>query len=116
MAELTLYDADPARLDALTGRLRARYGDRVRTGAADPAGYEIVANATPMGMREGDPLPVDVDRLKPDTFVGDVITKPAVSPLIAARRAGCRTSTGNDMFAAVSGLIVDVLVEDGMLA
>ena len=71
LAELTLYDADPARLDALTGRLRDRYGDRVRTGATDPAGYGIVANATPMG---------------------------------------------SDMFAAVSGLIVDVLVEDGMLA
>jgi shikimate dehydrogenase len=117
VAELTLYDADPARLDALAGRLRDRYGDRVRTGATDPAGYGIVANATPMGMREGDPLPVDVDRLKPDTFVGDVITKPAVSPLIAAaRRAGCGTSTGGDMFAAVSGLIVDVLVEDGPLS
>jgi shikimate dehydrogenase len=117
VAELTLYDADPVRLDALAGRLRDRYGDRVRTGATDPAGYGIVANATPMGMREGDPLPVDVDRLKPDTFVGDVITKPAVSPLIAAaRRAGCGTSTGGDMFAAVSGLIVDVLIEDGLLS
>ena len=78
-----------------------------------PAGYGIVANATPMGMHEGDPLPVDVARLKPDTFVGDVITKPAVSPLIAAaRRTGCATSTGTDMFAAVSGLIVDFLVKE----
>jgi shikimate dehydrogenase len=70
-----------------------------------------------MGMREGDPLPVDVAGLGPASFVGDVITRPAVSPLIAAaRRIGCGTSTGGDMFAAVSGLIVDVLVEDGMLA
>ena len=108
---------DPARLDALAGRLRDRYGDRVRTGATDSAGYGIVADATPMGMREGDPLPVDVDRLKPDTFVGDMITKPAVSPLIAAaRQAGCGTSTGGDMFAAVSCLIVDVLIEDGPLS
>jgi shikimate dehydrogenase len=113
VAELTLHDADPARLDALTGRLRDRFGDRVTTGPADPAGYGIVANATPMGMREGDPLPVDVARLKPDTFVGDVITKPAVSPLVAAaRRIGCGTSTGTDMFAAVSGLIVDFLIEE----
>jgi len=66
-----------------------------------------------MGMREGDPLPVDVARLKPDTFVGDVITRPAVSPLVAAaRRIGCATSTGTDMFAAVSGLIVDFLTEE----
>ena len=117
VAELTLHDADPVRLDALAGRLRDRFGDRVTTGPAHPAGFGIVANATPMGMREGDPLPVDIAGLGPDTFVGDVITKPAVSPLIAAaRRIGCGTSTGGDMFAAVSGLIVDVLVEDGMLA
>jgi shikimate dehydrogenase len=33
-----------------------------------------------MGMRPGDPYPVDVANLKPDTFVGDVVTKPAVAP------------------------------------
>ena len=43
-----------------------------------------------MGMRDGDPYPVDVTRLKPGTVVGDVVTKPAVPPLIAAARAaGC---------------------------
>ena len=78
VAELALHDADPARLDALVGRLRDRFGDRVTTGPADPAGFGIVANATPMGMREGDPLPVDVAGLRPDTFVGDVVTRPAV--------------------------------------
>jgi len=36
-----------------------------------------------------------------------------VSPLVAAaRRIGCATSTGTDMFAAVSGLIVDFLTEE----
>ena len=70
-----------------------------------------------MGMRAGDPYPVDVTRLKPDTFVGDVVTKPAVPPLIeAARRIGCGTSTGGDMFAAVAGLIVDFLLADGPAA
>ena len=44
-------------------------------------------------VREDDPLPVDVDRLKPDTFAGDVITKPAVSPLIAAARSPAASSS-----------------------
>jgi shikimate dehydrogenase len=65
-------------------------------------------------MRAADPYPVDVAALKPDTFVGDVVTKPAVPPLIeAARRLGCRTSTGSDMFATVAGLIADFLLADG---
>ena len=69
-----------------------------------------------MGMRPGDPYPVDVTSLKPDTFVGDVVTKPAVPPLIeAARQVGCRTSTGGDMFATVAGLIADFLLAEGPL-
>lgn len=116
VAELALHDADPARRDALVGRLRDRFGDRVATGSTDPAGFDIVANATPMGMRVNDPYPVDVERLAPGTFVGDVVTKPAVPPLIeAARRTGCRTSTGGDMFATVTGLMVDFLLADGPL-
>ncbi len=117
VARLRLHDVDPTRRDALVGRLRERFGERVSAGAPDPAGFDIVANATPMGMRAGDPYPVDVTRLKPDTVVGHVVTKPAVPPLIAAARdAGCATSTGGDMFAQVAGLIVDFLVADGPLA
>ena len=47
-------------------------------------------------------------------FVGDVVTKPAVPPLIdAARRLGCRTQTGGGMFDAVGELIVDFLLAEG---
>jgi shikimate dehydrogenase len=121
VAELALHDADPARRDALIGRLRDRVGDRVSCASSpgespDPAGFDLVANATPMGMRPGDPYPVDVTSLKPDTFVADVVTKPAAPPLIeAARRIGCRTSTGGDMFATVAGLIADFLLAEGPL-
>lgn len=116
-AELALHDADPARRDSLITRLRQRFPDRVvRTGSSDPTGFDIVAHATPMGMRAGDPYPVDVDRLAPSTFVADVVTRPAVPPLIEAARAiGCGTSTGSDMFAAVAELITDFLVADGPL-
>ena len=115
-AELALHDADPVRRDALIARLRERFGDRVTAGSSDPAGFDMVAHATPMGMRPGDPYPVDVARLRPSTFVADVVTKPAVPPLIETARAlGCGTSTGSDMFAAVSVLITDFLVADGPL-
>jgi shikimate dehydrogenase len=114
--ELAVHDADPARRDGLISRLRTRFGDRVVAGSDDPSGYDLVAHATPMGMRAGDPYPVDVQRLKPDTFVADVVTKPTVPPLIhAARGIGCGTSTGADMFAAVSDLIVAFLLADGRL-
>lgn len=114
--ELALHDAKSHRRDALVARLRERFGDKVTIGSAAPSWFGLVVNATPMGMRPDDTYPVDVTRLKPGTFVGDVVTKPTVSPMIeAARRIGCPTSTGSNMFAAVGGLIVDFLTEEGPL-
>ena len=80
-------------------------------GSADPSGFDFAANATPMGMKVGDPLPIDVSRLSPSTFVGCVITVPVVPPLIeAALRLGCGTSTGTDMFNASLAMMVDFLL------
>jgi len=71
---------------------------QVRTGSNDPAGFDLVVNATPLGMDAADPLPVDVARLAPTTFVGEVVMKQNVTPLLrAAREKGCRTQIGTDM-------------------
>ena len=62
-------------------------------------------------MKPGDPLPVEAEKLAPETFVGCVITVPVVSPLIeAARKRGCRTSTGSDMYQALQSAMVDFLL------
>ena len=61
-----------------------------------------------MGMKAGDALPIDIERLSPATFVGDVVTKPPIPPLIAAARAhGCATMTGSHMFEAVRDRMVE---------
>jgi shikimate dehydrogenase len=117
VSELAIHDGDATRRGALIGRLQQRHGAKVRAGSADPSGYGLVVNATPAGMRDGDPLPVDATRLTRNTFVGDVITVPAVTPLIAAARAlGCKTQIGTGMFAAVCERMVAFLLEDGPLA
>lgn len=112
VATLAIHDADTARRDRLLDRL-ARYGAaRLGIGTSDPTGCGIIANATPAGMREDDPVPVRIDRLTPAMAVGDVITVPEVTPLLAAARAlGCKTSTGVDMFNAGRDLIVDFLLD-----
>lgn len=110
-AHLTIAELDGARRDDLIARLIAA-GYSVNAGAANATGHDIVLNATPLGMREGDALPVPEATLRPQMFVGDVVTKPEISPLIAAARTiGCQTSTGVDMFAKVRDLMVDFLVE-----
>ena len=58
----------------------------------DPAGYDLVVNATPLGMKRSDPLPFDVDAARRrTTFVGEVVMKQEITPLLqAARERGCR--------------------------
>jgi len=83
----------------LAARLREHYpGVAVELRSNVPAGYDLVVNGTPLGMKPGDPLPVDVARLSPSTFVGEVVMKQEVTPLLlAARDRGCRYQVGTDM-------------------
>lgn len=109
-AFLAIHDADAGRRDRVVARLSERFAGRVGIGGADPSGFEFVANATPMGMREDDPYPVEVDRLDAGQFCGCVITKPEVSPwLERARSAGCGIMPGIGMFNAQADLLVDFL-------
>jgi shikimate dehydrogenase len=99
VSELALFDANGAAADALAERLRSYYPQLVvGTGSKDPAGFDVVVNATPLGMKEGDPLPFDVDRIAPTTFVGEVVMKSEYTPLLrAARDKGCAVQVGTDM-------------------
>lgn len=98
-AELALFDMSDASAEALAARLRAHYPQMiVTTGSKDPAGFDVVVNATPLGMKEGDPLPFDIERIAPSTFVGEVVMKSEYTPLLQAARAkGCAVQVGTDM-------------------
>jgi shikimate dehydrogenase len=99
ISAISLFDINAEGCDALAQRLKAHYPQiEVLTGSNDPAGHDLVVNATPMGMNEGDPLPMDVSRLSPDTFVGEVVMKAETTAFLAAAQArGCPTQVGTDM-------------------
>lgn len=99
VARLALFDLQAAAAEGLADRLRAEYPALlVGTGDRDPAGFDLVVNATPLGMEPGDPLPVDVDRLRPDTFVGEVVMRERLTAFLAEAQArGCRVQVGTDM-------------------
>ena len=63
--QLAIHDSDVARRDALLAKLQPRFGEEVTIGSADPTGYSLIVNATPRGIRAGDPLPIDVVKLEP---------------------------------------------------
>jgi shikimate dehydrogenase len=99
ITSLALFDVDSARSDALAHRLRDAYTHlKVTTGSNDPHGFDLVVNATPMGMSPGDPLPLDVERLQPETWVGEVVMKTEMTAFLSAAQArGCRVQVGADM-------------------
>ncbi|MFS2151777.1 shikimate dehydrogenase family protein [Rhizobium sp. Rhizsp42] len=96
---IAIFDANTAVMDGLMGRLRQHYPDvDVTAGSCDPDKFDIVVNATPLGMKSDDPLPIDVSRLSPSTFVGEVVMKQEITPFLeAARAAGCDFQVGTDM-------------------
>jgi shikimate dehydrogenase len=96
---LLLFDLNTSAADSLAARLRQHHPAlTVVTGNRDPRGFDLVVNATPMGMNEGDELPLDVSRLSPDTFVGEVVMRTETTAFLAAARArGCRVQIGTDM-------------------
>ena len=104
---VAVHDADKARKATLLDKLGGMHFDRVSAGSPSPVGFDLVVNATTSGMRAGDPLPLAVGDLRPETFVGDVVTNAEPTPLIrAAGERGCRTLTGADMFDAVARLML----------
>jgi len=99
VSRLGLHDVSEPAMNGLCGRLQAHYPNiEVTTGSADPAGYDIAVNATPLGMKKDDPLPIDIDRIAASTFVGEVVMSEEITPFLAAARAkGCDYQVGTDM-------------------
>jgi shikimate dehydrogenase len=111
--ELIVYDVDEARAADLVTLLSGRGPASITTGPPDPTGCDMVCNATPLGMAEGDPLPLATDLLTSSMFVGDVIAGHGLTPfLAAAEAAGCRTANGGQMVEAVQDLMVEFMVEE----
>ena len=99
VAALSLFDLHAASMQSLAERLRQHYPLlQVMTGTNDPAGSDLVVNATPMGMNQGDAMPLDVSRIAASTFVGEVVMKTEMTAFLAAAQArGCAVQVGSDM-------------------
>ena len=96
---LAVFDVHAEAAEALAGRLRSHHAAlHVRTGSSDPAGFDIVVNATPLGMDDSDAMPINVSRIATTAFVGEVVMKRKMTAFLkAAAERGCRFQVGSDM-------------------
>ena len=96
VGRLLVTELDDARADAAVARLSKVYPDvPVANVDMPPKGIHYAINATPLGLRSGDPLPFDPMMLAPDVLVAEVIMSPAETPLLQrARTHGRRIHHG----------------------
>lgn len=99
VASLDIWNRTPAKSENLRARLLRHYPElQTRIASRDPAGAELVVNATSLGLRDDDPLPLDTERLQADQIVAEIIMVPAMTPLLRAAEArGCRICLGAPM-------------------
>ena len=110
--ELVIHDSDESRVAKLLDLLSDVGGGRASAGPPDPTECDLVFNASPMGMEDDDPLPVDAALLNSSMFVGDVIAGHGVTPFLqAAQAVGCNTANGDHMVVAAQDLMVDFMLQ-----
>ena len=99
VAELGLFDVHTAASEGLASRLARHYPTlKLDTTRCDPAGFDVVVNATPMGMNDGDAMPMDTARIASSAFVGEVVMRKETTAFLqAAKQRGCAVQVGTDM-------------------
>lgn len=112
---LTIHNRTRVKAEALATRVRTDCPALdVRAGSPDPSGHDVVINATSLGMRAGDALPLDVARLSNGALAVEIIMVPETTAFLAeAARRGCRVHYGKPMLLAQIDLMVDFMLDDG---
>ncbi|MBD8094596.1 shikimate dehydrogenase [Pseudomonas fluorescens] len=85
---LYLQEPDRDKAQRLLTRLNQQWPGRATlAGPLELASAQMVINATPLGLVEQDPLPIDVAALSAGTLVADIIMQPAQTRLLLAAQA-----------------------------
>jgi shikimate dehydrogenase len=109
--QLAVYNRSADKVRAMFARLAPVYPQvELVLGTRDPQGYDLVVNATSLGMASADPLPLDASLLNAEQTVAEIIMAPALTPLLAAAQArGCRIQYGAPMLACQIELMADFM-------
>ncbi|MDH4872454.1 shikimate dehydrogenase [Pseudomonas sp. BN515] len=106
--QLVIADLDEPRAEALAERLSQAFPQIAIGNQYESLGaFDLVANATPVGMGGTGEMPLPgvlLETLSPAALVADVVTSPVVTPFLElARNLGCRIQTGPEMARAQMG-------------
>jgi shikimate dehydrogenase len=93
---LRIVDLEQGKVEKIITNVRANYPSvKIDTGPVVPADFDVIANATPLGIASGDQLPISPELLCSGQRVTDMIMKPTVTPLLLQAEAkGCVIQVG----------------------
>jgi shikimate dehydrogenase len=101
-----ISDADKERRDSLIGYIKDRFD--ILVSEATPnllKDTDLLVNATPCGMKENDPLPIDAGFIHSNLLVYDLIYNPEKTRLLEeAEKKGAKTISGLAMLVYQAGL------------
>ncbi|MEN5033722.1 shikimate dehydrogenase [Pseudomonas sp. TWI929] len=108
---LVIANRSQAKAEELAALLRTLLpGRQVAAGAADGRGFDVVINATALGLKADDPLPLPAQTLDSGTLVAEVVMSPDVTALLeAAEGRGCQTHKGVHMITGQVELLAGFL-------
>ena len=113
VACITVANRTAAKAEALVHLVNDAIGRSVaHVGPAEPRPGQLIVNATSLGLREDDALPLAPDRLDDTMLVAEVIARPETTPLLAAAAArGAATHSGLHMIRGQVDLIAAHMTE-----
>jgi shikimate dehydrogenase len=99
VADIRIFDSQPARAETLLSLLPPQSGARVATSVEDALdGATGLVNGTPVGMLPNRDTPVPPALLRANLWVADAVYSPLITPLLAAaREKGARIMTGREL-------------------
>ncbi len=108
-ATVAFYDPTPGKAAEVATRLQtAGSAQLLALIQNDPTGFDLVVNASPLGLHATDPLPCDVARLAPHAALVDIVMKNYPTPLLRAARArGLHAEPGFEMLIQQAHLYLD---------
>jgi len=107
VAKLTISNRSTAKVEQLIERLKPLFPQlHVSIGSDDPTGHDLVVNATSLGLKVGDVLPLNTNLLEAKQLVAEIIMQPVQTALLsAALEKGCSVHYGAPMLSAQIGLM-----------
>lgn len=87
------------RADELVARLRVLHpGRSIETGEADGRGFDLIVNATSVGLDGDNGIPIPPETIDAGCVVAEAVMKPAMTPLLRAAQArGAQIHLGEHM-------------------